>query len=159
MEFNSLVFIFILFPVYIIPMFLVKNNTFRNIYTLVYSLMFYYFCNTEYFVLLLIMIMITYCFGLLMNKPNNILYYFIYLIIVVLTLSFFKYGNYFIDGMLSFLKDYKIEKIIMPLGISFYTFTSISYVSDCYYKKIEASTSLLDIVSYISFFPTIVLLF
>lgn len=156
MEFNSLIFIFLLFPVYIILMFLVKNNTFRNMYTMVYSLMFYYFGNIDYFILLLLMIMITYCFGLLMNKPNNRVYYIIYLVIVVFTLSFFKYGNYFINGMLSFLRDYKIEKIIMPLGVSFYTFTSISYVSDCYYKKIKASTSLLDIASYISFFPTIV---
>lgn len=129
MEFNSLIFIFLLFPVYIILMFLVKNNTFRNMYTMVYSLMFYYFGDIDYFILLLLMIMITYCFGLLMNKPNNRVYYIIYLVIVVFTLSFFKYGNYFINGMLSFLRDYKIEKIIMPLGVSFYTFTSISYVN------------------------------
>lgn len=110
-------------------MFLVKNNTFRNMYTMIYSLMFYYFGNTEYFILLLPMIMITYCFGLLMNKPNNRAYYIIYLMIVVFTLSFFKYGNYSIDGMLSFLRDYKIERILIPLVVSFYNFTSISYVN------------------------------
>ena len=156
MEFNTLIFIFILFPLYIFPMFLVKNNVFRNIFTLIYSLLFYYFGDFKYFLLLIFIILFTYIYGIFIKKYNNKLNYAVYLILMIGFLSFFKYGNYFINDILSFLKDFNIEKLIMPLGVSFYTFTSISYVSDCYYNKIEADKSILNVATYITFFPTIV---
>lgn len=137
-------------------MYVVRNNSFRNTLTLLYSLVFYFFGSIEFFPLLLLIIIITYSFGLLMNSNHKKAFYFLYLFIVISVLSFFKYGNYLIDSYLSFLRDFQIEKLIMPLGISFYTFTSISYVSDCFYSKISPEKSLTNIASYISFFPTIV---
>ena len=49
-----------------------------------------------------------------------------------------------------------MNKIIMPVGISFFIFTSIAYISDIYYEKIEADNNFIHIFTFLTFFPTIV---
>ena len=153
---NSLTFIMLFLPVFLGTMYIIKNNNHRNMIVLLFSLIFYFYNDSEHFLLLLGMIVLTYYFGKLVNQHNGKVYYFIYLVLVVSLLSIFKYGNYFVDTLDNLLLHFNIRKLIMPLGISFYTFTSISYVSDCLYKKIEPDNNLINIACYISFFPTVV---
>lgn len=71
-------------------------------------------------------------------------------------LGFFKYYNFFIDSVASifsaFISDFNL-RLVLPVGISFFTFKAISYVVDCYKGKIEPSNSVVDYALYISFFP------
>ncbi len=77
-------------------------------------------------------------------------------------LGFFKYYGFFLDQLAEMLykagleRDLPFLEIILPVGISFFTFQGISYVTDVYRRKIEAVTSPLDVFLYISFFPQLV---
>lgn len=137
MELNSLTFILIYLPMFIMSLFLFKNNKYRRIVIFLFSFLFYLLNSKIYILLLFGEIIITYLFGKKVSK-NKVLY-IIYLLLIVSILCFFKYKN----------------GIIFPLGLSFYTFTSISYVSDVYRNKIESEKNLFDLTLYLSFFPTI----
>jgi len=65
-------------------------------------------------------------------------------------LLFFKYFNFFID--ITHLKEYRLD-LILPLGLSFYTFSMIGYYIDIYHKKITANQSFLDLLLFIAFWP------
>ena len=81
------------------------------------------------------------------------------LIINLTTLGFFKYFNFFLDtinGFLPLKDNLGALNIILPIGISFYTFQSISYTIDIFSKKIKPTTNLIDFLNFISFFPQLV---
>lgn len=145
MNVSSLLFILIYLPIFIGLMYFIKNNTIRNYLILIFSLLFYILNDLRYFILLISISLISYIVGL--KVKNNKRLYFIYIFILVLLLAIFKYGN-----KISILN---IDDLIMPLGISFYIFTSISYVSDVYYQKIEKESNYIYLLSYLSFFITI----
>ena len=149
MELNSLSFILLIMPVFILLMYFIKNNLARNIIITFFSLSLYALSDLKYLLLILLVGLLTYFVGLKVNKSKKL--YYLYLIVIVLILSFFKYGNYFVSS----LQMLNIEKIIMPVGISFYIFTSIAYVSDIYYGKIEADRNLINIITFLTFFPTV----
>ncbi len=77
-------------------------------------------------------------------------------------LGFFKYYGFFMANLanllssLGFARDIPILEVVLPVGISFFTFQGISYVVDVYRREIEPSTSLVDVLLYISFFPQLV---
>lgn len=77
-------------------------------------------------------------------------------------LGFFKYCNFFIESFtdlsqtLGFQANIQTLKIILPVGISFYTFQTLSYTIDIYRKKLSAARSLLNFMAYVSFFPQLV---
>ena len=74
----------------------------------------------------------------------------------ILALAFFKYTNFFADSLCRLVgkEDFNALNIILPLGISFYTFSAIGYLVDVYRGKAEAR-SLLDVATYLAFFPKI----
>ena len=77
-------------------------------------------------------------------------------------LAFFKYGNFLLENFTSIINTIGIEyqalpmDIILPMGISFYTFQTMSYTIDMYYKKIEPARTFLDFALYVTFFPQLV---
>lgn len=77
-------------------------------------------------------------------------------------LAYFKYWGFFLSSAadllqtLGFSRDFKIMEVLLPVGISFFTFQGLSYLVDVYRKEIRACTNPLDILLYISFFPQLV---
>ena len=73
-------------------------------------------------------------------------------------LGFFKYFNFFVDTFISVfdISSFHALQIILPVGISFYTFQSMSYTIDVYRGKLRATDSFLKLALYISFFPQLV---
>ena len=77
-------------------------------------------------------------------------------------LGFFKYAQFFVDNAVDLLRIFNVDYkplplgILLPVGISFYTFESLSYVIDVYRKRIAVSKSLLDYSLYVTFFPHLV---
>jgi len=146
MQFNSLLFLLIYMPIFVFSMLLIKNNKVRNTMIIIFSLLFYLLNDSKYFVLLLLIILL--CFLFARKVKNNKVLYALYLVIVILLLSFFKYGSYLFNSI-------KEMNLLMPLGISYFLFESILYVGDCYYGKYECSNNILEVASYLSFFPCI----
>ncbi len=160
MVFSSLYFIFIFMPVFFGIYYIVPKKA-KNLILLIGSLAFYFIGaihSPEHFVLLLLSILLDYAIGLLIEKFERRKKLLLTLGIVfhLLSLCFFKYFN-FAAGELNRLTAASISvNIVLPLGISFYTFQGISYIIDVYRGKIQAEESLLKFGVYISMFEQLI---
>lgn len=133
-------------PLFVFCMLLIKNNRARNIMLIIFSLLFYLINDSKYFILLLTIIILCYIFGRIVNGRKYL--YVLYLVIVIALLSFFKFGSYVFNSI-------KEMNILMPLGISYFLFESISYVGDCYFGKYGCTNNVFELVGYLSFFPCV----
>lgn len=152
MSLTSLSFIGIYFPILLIAYYnpIIKNNTFRKIILVVASLGLYAFSEPIYILLLIGMILYNYFFVKLADKTELKIFRVIPIVLDALILLAFKYINPF----LSFAKiNSSISSIAFPIGLSYFTFKSISYIVDSIDEK---QGNLLDVAIYISNFLTIV---
>ncbi|SVD12281.1 uncharacterized protein METZ01_LOCUS365135, partial [marine metagenome] len=96
------------------------------------------------------------------NPQNSRLYLFIAITASLATLAFFKYAGFFVDNAAEMLNLVGLAsfdstlKIILPIGISFYTFQSLGYVIDVYMKRTHARRDFLDTALFIGFFPQLI---
>ena len=154
MSFASLHFlIFILLYLLLINIFK-KNWKFISI---IFSLFFYSYWSLILCLLLVFSVLQTYTIGYLVyNNKNSKTYLITGVITSLIILFIFKYFNFFISDLANIdLKNTIFSKIILPIGISFYTFQSISYLIDIYKKKIKP-TNLKNLFIFIIFFPQLV---
>lgn len=129
---------------------------------LVASYFFYGFYEPFLLVIILSITLVAYVFGLLLNQGRKKI---VLLAGVLITLSFLLYFKYF-DFFINFLNDlyeftgenrpFSVKNIILPIGISFYTFQALSYLIDVYRKKNEAEKHLGYLALFIAFFPQLV---
>jgi len=155
-----------------------KHNRIRNSYLLAFSLFFYYKCSGFYFILLLVSIIFDYIFGFkIFNSKGWRKRFFLFLSILTNLglLFYFKYSYFIVDTINSivgsefqalnfmalfsnnlFQSKFSTTEIILPVGISFYTFQTLSYSIDIYRGKIKPCSSLLDFAFFVSFFPQLV---
>lgn len=139
------------------------KNTFypRLVYVIIFSLFFYYKSSGIFFLLLLGSSIVDYNLGNLVHRTQSVINKKLCLAFsVVLNLGFlgyFKYTNFIIDTYNSVSDGhFEFQKIILPVGISFYTFQSISYIIEIYRKEIEPTKSYVDYLFFVSFFPQLV---
>ncbi|MGX7668159.1 MBOAT family O-acyltransferase [Flavobacterium pedocola] len=139
------------------------KNTFypRLVYVILFSLFFYYKSSGIFFLLLLGSSIVDYNLGNLVHRTQSVLNKKLCLAFsVVLNLGFlgyFKYTNFAIDTYNSISGGhFEFQKIILPVGISFYTFQSISYIIEIYRKEIEPTKNYVDYLFFVSFFPQLV---
>jgi len=166
MLFNSIAFA-IFFPIVFALYWFVfsKNLKIQNILLLTASYVFYAFWDWRFLLLLVFISSINFLLGLLINKPlwktRSSIWFIVGIIANIGILSYFKYANFFIESFINLFSilGFSLQKstinIILPLGISFYTFLSISYIIDIYQKKLQASKNLIDVLLTLSFFPII----
>ncbi len=87
------------------------------------------------------------------------------ILINILLLAGFKYYNFFVDSFIEafrlFGKEFDIHtmKVILPVGISFYTFQALSYSIDVYRRKLQPATNLISFLAYVSFFFRFMVIF
>ena len=160
MLFNSWVFIFLFLPISLIGYFNIKNIKFRKIWIILCSLYFYGYFNKSYIFIILISILFNYiCSYYMERNKNNILKRILFLTAIIFNLGllgYYKYFNFFIENInVLFNTNLIITKIILPLGISFFTFQQISYIVDVYNSK-EKVPSVVDFVFFVSFFPQLI---
>ncbi|TAE18328.1 MAG: MBOAT family protein [Bacteroidetes bacterium] len=161
MLFNSGLFLFLFFGFLIGYLFLYKNVQARLTYVIVFSLYFYYKSSGYFIVLFLFTIIATYYLALLIDKePHKQRKNWLLFGAIVFNLSFllyFKYTNFFLSNVYFVAGwEFKAWQIILPIGISFYTFQAISYLVDVKQKYIPVSNNLTDFVFYMTFFPHLV---
>ena len=161
MVFSSLEFIFLFMPIffgcyYLAPRFML------NIILLIGSLSFYFIGtihNPEHFILFVISMLVDYKIGILIEKnaKNKKFFLLIGIIFHVICLSIFKYLNFITAEVGKIINDTNVStNIILPIGISFYTFQGLSYIVDVYRGKVKAEKSLLRFTVYISMFEQLI---
>lgn len=133
----------------------------KKLYVILFSLFFYYKSSGPYLGIFVAMIFLDYNIALAIERiENKLKRKYLLIVSILISLSFllyFKYSNFFLSIVNdSFGTDYLIKNVFLPIGISFYTFQSISYIVDVYQKKIESSKSFIDYTFYMTFFPHLV---
>ena len=139
-----------------------KNKTLQNSLLLAANLIFYALWDWRFVILLAITIVSTFFMGrYIASKERKRLLLIVVLIINLGLLFWFKYYDFFLNSFIDFAKLFGIQlhvstlKIILPVGISFYTFSALSYCIDIYKGKIQATEDFLAYSAYASFFPSI----
>lgn len=168
MTFNSLAFAIFLPIVFILYWFVFKNLKKQNVLILVASYIFYGLWDWRFLFLILASTAVDYLVGIAIfnNKDydrKRKLFLWLSVIFNVGLLGFFKYYNFFADSFVDMvgLFGYDIKStwtlnIILPVGISFYTFQTMSYSLDVYYKRLEPTKDFLLFATYVAFFPQLV---
>lgn len=160
MVFSSTVFLLLFLPIVLVVYYnpILKTRTFKNIFLLLSSLLFYAWGEPIFVFLMLFSIIFTWFIGIKMNKYMNQRPLLILGISFHILLLFtFKYLTFFSSELgLWIHKDLSIVKISLPIGISFFTFQLMSYLFDIYYKKAHVQKNLLYVGLYVSLFPQLI---
>jgi D-alanyl-lipoteichoic acid acyltransferase DltB (MBOAT superfamily) len=135
-------------------------NIIRKCYLVAFSLFFYYKSSGPFLALFIIQVTFDYIFAHWIQQKEGFTKKLIGIIAILFSLSFllyFKYANFFIENANSLLlTHFDLIDLFLPIGISFYTFQSISYLVDVYRGEIKASSNFLDYAFYMTFFPHLV---
>lgn len=162
MVFSSTVFLFLFLPITLLVSF-VLSRKWQNYWLLAASLFFYAWGGVHYTLILVASLLLNYFAGLAMNKwqkhQKNILILGVGLNLALLVL--FKYANFMIDNLnyllsLIGVKALHNKPIVLPIGISFFTFQAISYLVDLYRNDAKVQKSLAKLSLYISLFPQLI---
>lgn len=160
MLFSTPIFLFLFLPICLVTYFIIKDE-YRNIFLLLASLIFYAWGEPVYILLMLLSTAFNYVAGLAVDRYNGkkIGKAVLALGIVanILFLVYYKYFNFLVE-MLNQITGLQLETepIALPLGISFYTFHSLSYIIDIHRKIVTPQRNILNLGLYISFFPQLV---
>lgn len=167
MLFNSFQFA-VFFPIVAVLYFLnttfIRKNYISQTNLLAASLYFYSCWNAAYLCLILFSVLVTYASGLLMEKHSGYrkLILLLSLVINLAILFFFKYFNFLsgsandILNAMGFEKRFPSINVLLPVGISFYTFQALGYSIDVYRGTIKAEKNLLTYTLFVTFFPQLV---
>jgi D-alanyl-lipoteichoic acid acyltransferase DltB (MBOAT superfamily) len=167
MLFNSLEFAIFLPIIFIIYWFINSNTLrFQNIFLLISSYVFYGWWDYRFLLLIVFSSLIDFLIGIGMSKTDNKSKRKLLLLISICVnigfLGFFKYYNFFVDSFVDafmlFGKPFDPFRlsIILPVGISFYTFQTLSYSIDVYRKKLSPTKDIIAFFAFVSFFPQLV---
>ncbi|GAK99365.1 probable poly(beta-D-mannuronate) O-acetylase [Nonlabens ulvanivorans] len=167
MLFNSIEFLVFLPVCFIIYWFVLKNYLkAQNTFILITSYFFYGWWDYRFLALIAFSTVVDYLIGLTIDESNSKsrkkALLIISLVVNLGLLGFFKYFNFFVDSWVDAFESLGIEmhrstlNIILPVGISFYTFQTLSYTIDVYREKLKPSRNFINFAAYVAFFPQLV---
>lgn len=167
MFFDSFDFALFLPIVYALYWLVFKNSIKQqNVLLVVASYFFYGYWDWRFLSLILFSTVVDYTIGIYLGKVEKISKRKLLLLASIIVnlgfLGFFKYYNFFVESFVDTfsLLGYKMEasslNIVLPVGISFYTFQTLSYSIDIYRRKLEPSKDFVSFVAFVSFFPQLV---
>lgn len=160
MLFSSTVFLFIFIPS-LVATYLIVNRSVKPYILLLGSLFFYAWGEPRYLGVMLFICIINYLAARFIAGSSTPIARRVFLFLCILgdlgTLGYFKYYNFFIENIDTFLHtDFPVLNIVMPIGISFFTFQALSYVVDVYRHDAKVQKSFARLTLYISFFPQLI---
>ncbi len=165
MVFSSIIFLYLFLPLTLVLYFAAGKHG-RNTLLLLASLLFYAWGEMGYVLLTLVSILANWIFGLLVEQEkqrnsSGKKALITGIIINLLPLAFFKYGNFLVDNLNIVLTVLQINTIHLnpvhlPIGISFYTFQAISYLVDVYRREAEVQYNPVNLALYIALFPQLI---
>lgn len=161
MLFNSIDFAYFLPIVLLLFWLLSKNLKAQNLFLLLASYVFYGWWDWRFLSLIALSSFADYIIGIQLHKAQTTRKYWLVLSLVINLgmLAFFKYADFFAqsfsDAFSLFGQHIEVNRlnIILPVGISFYTFQTLSYTLDIYKRKLEPTKSLVSFLAFVSFFP------
>lgn len=167
MLFNSIDFAIFLPIVFILYWFVTKNNLrLQNLLIVGASYLFYGWWDWRFLSLILFSTLVDYTIGLGLLKQENPhkrkILLWTSIIVNLGFLGFFKYYNFFLDNFITAFSFFGTEinasslNVILPVGISFYTFQTLSYSIDVYKRKLEPTKDFIAFTAFVSFFPQLV---
>ncbi len=161
MVFADLFFIYFFLPLCLICYFLTRKTQIRNCVLIAFSLVFYAWGEPVWVCMLIGYSLLNYLTGLIIEKfrgkPGSKASLAFSLMVDIGVLGVFKYSGFIAENINALLGTaIKIPEIALPIGISFYTFQTISYSLDCYWGKVEAQKSFAKFLLYVSMFPQLV---
>jgi len=158
MVFSSTVFLFLFLPITLLGYYIAPGKL-KNYWLFFVSLIFFGWSQLNYLWIILLSILLNYICALLidkLNKPKK----FILVIAVLANLAilfYFKYFDFVINSINEIAKTtFKLKGIILPIGISFFTFQGMSYVIDVYRKTVPAQKNIFKVGLYIVLFPQLI---
>jgi len=157
MIFSSITFLYYFLPLLLIFYFIFPSK-YKNIVLLIFSLLFYFLGEPKYIIILLLSCFINYYLSKLIEKSKSRKIFLVIAVLYnVLQLLIFKYTDFFIENVNNIF-NFKIPYlyIVMPIGISFFTFQALGYVIDVYNKKHKPAKNIINFMTYICLFPQLV---
>lgn len=159
MLFNSYIFILFFLPVTLIGYFALNHfnkNTLAKVFLLGMSLWFYGYFNYTYLLVIISSIAVNYTVVHKMKNGNKRVWLMLGLLFDIGMLFYFKYFDFFLSNVNAvFHLNFNMRNILLPLGISFFTFQQISYVVDAYRGETDKET-FLDYAVFVTFFPQLI---
>ena len=157
MIFSSITFLYYFLPLLLIIYFIFPSK-YKNIVLLIFSLLFYFLGEPKYIIVLLLSCFINYYLSKLIEKSKyRKTIITIAVLYNVLQLLVFKYIDFFIENINNiFNLNLSYLYIVMPIGISFFTFQALGYVIDVYNKKHKPAKNIINFMTYICLFPQLV---
>ena len=163
MLFNSYVFIFLFLPITLVGYYLLnrfKRYTIAQAYLFAASIFFYAYFNIVYLWIIIASILFNYTASRLLHRPYAQAKRKLILIIALLCnvglFVYFKYSNFLINNINAVFKTtFFLEKILLPLGISFFSFQQVSYVIDTYRREVP-EYSFINYATFVAFFPQLI---
>ena len=163
MLFSSIVFLFTFLPVTLIVYYIVPG-AFKNVVMLLASLVFYAWGEPVYIILMIVSILVSYTGGILVDRfktqgrQKAAKAALIGSSVISLSLlGFFKYADFVIGTVNSLTgADINLLKIALPIGISFYTFQTMSYTIDVYRGEAHVQKNLISFGAYVTMFPQLI---
>ena len=161
MIFADLLFLFLFLPIVLGVYFLFKKTSFRNVVLVVFSLIFYAWGEPLYIFVLCFSTMLDYTLGIIMQKydDNPKIRKAAMLTSVIVNLSLlglFKYGGFLAENLNMIIgRDLFNINLPLPIGISFYTFQTLSYTIDLYKRRIDVQRNPINFAAFVTMFPQI----
>ena len=167
MFFNSLHFAAFLPIVFLLYWFVFnKNKSWQNSILIIASYYFYACWDWRFLFLLVFSTLLDYSTGIMIEKNETVskrrFWFWLSIIVNLGFLGVFKYYNFFVTSFSDLLTGFGFKvnptliEVVLPVGISFYTFHGLSYVIDIYYKRIKAEYNFVDYSLFVSYFPLLV---
>ena len=167
MLFNSFEFLVFLPIVFILYWFIFRERKWQNLLIVIASYIFYGWWDWRFLILIAITSLCSYGSGLLLEyyegkRQRQQIISAVNIILNLGILGVFKYYNFFVNnldnlfGFMGIHLNWVTVNVILPVGISFYTFQALSYTIDVYQKKIPATHDIVEFFAFISFFPQLV---
>ncbi|QSX07079.1 MBOAT family protein [Sedimentibacter sp. zth1] len=161
MVFSSIVFLFRFLPIVLLIYYLIPNKC-KNLSLLFFSLLFYSWGEPKYFFIMIASICVDYTLSLIIdnNRDKKLLCKVALLLSIMFNLGmllFFKYYDFFIVNINKvFGLNISLLRLILPLGISFYTFQTMSYTIDVYRGKVKAERNIINFGTFVTMFPQLI---
>jgi alginate O-acetyltransferase complex protein AlgI len=165
MIFSSPIFLFLFLPIVLTVNLLLPGTKARNLWLLLMSLVFYAWGQIDFILLLAASTLINYGLGLWMDRSEGVTNRKCIVALAVLIniglLAFFKYANFAVGVLnslfcLAGIAPFRAPHIVLPIGISFFTFHALSYIIDVYRRKWRATADPKGVALYIFFFPQLI---
>lgn len=162
MLFSSLQFLFLFFPLFFLCYFTVNRRSTRNFLLFLFSIVFYAWGEPLYILLMLFSLALNYLFAIFIGKEQETgksgkAFLIADVIVNIALLGVYKYAGFAVSSLNSLTGlNVAVPSIVLPIGISFYTFQIMSYVIDVYRKEVPVQKSFVFLGAYLTAFPQLI---